>query len=190
MHLGDHVGLRFGSALEQQVLHGWVIPGIAKRPSGGVDIRIRVGSAVKQQFCDWQIACQGRVPQRHPPGLGRLFEFLKENAFVHIGSQIEQELSHCKLAMIYSEGKESTATANLAEKIGLGLDELSNARTVSEGDGSANGEVRAMLEQQGCDTGKVFCAVITRVGGKRSMIERREAIRVLLANVRTPGQEP
>jgi hypothetical protein len=91
MYFGNHVRFQFGSAFEQQALDGIVIviPGVAKRPTGGVDVGVRVSAAIEQKLGHGEVASESGVPKRHAPSQSWFFEFFKHEAFVHVGSEVE-----------------------------------------------------------------------------------------------------
>ena len=80
-----------------------VTPGVAERPAGGIDIRVRVGAAVEQQFGDVALPGQGCIPQRRAPAWRGLLQFVEHDSLVHIGSEVEQEPNDFDVPVIDGE---------------------------------------------------------------------------------------
>ena len=85
-----------------------------------------VSSAVEQEARDIQPAGQRDVPQRHSPARGGFLDLFEDDAFVHVGAKVEQQLDDVIVAVIDGEGEKSAAARDLAQQLRLGGDHLAH----------------------------------------------------------------
>ena len=129
------------------------------------------------------IARQRRMPKRHPPTFGRLFERFQQDAFVYVRAQIEEQFSASQLPMVHSKRQKTAGDSDLSQQSWFGRDELPDPGQVSQSDCPPHRQHCAVLHNSTPRRGGTVRRVYS--GGcdaQRGMIEWSQAILIFLVD--------